>query len=126
MLFNKARQYNISVLCTASYYVITFLYNFCQATVSIKIINLRICFCSFDFFVLYLKKIFLSKTFILYCHVLLNSVLFNLVCFDHYWAIYKGTQTEAYVVFLSETILCPYMYYSEYLMTPQHKHFISG
>ena len=108
MLFNKARQYNISLLCTSSYYIITFLYKFYQATVSIKIINLLICFCSFDFFVLYLKKIFLSKKIILFCHVLLNSVFFNLVCFDHYCAIYKVTRTEASVVFLSETILCPY------------------
>ena len=53
------------------------LHYFSQATVSIKISNFLICFCSFDLPFLCLKKIILLKMYIILCYlVLLNSVLF--------------------------------------------------
>ena len=38
----------IYLVSSSSYYVIIFLHHFCQPSVSIKISNLLICFCSFD------------------------------------------------------------------------------
>ena len=64
--FVKSRtcSFSLFILCMSSYYVIIFLYNFCQAAVSIKISNLFVSVASICL-VLYLKKVILSEICIL-------------------------------------------------------------